>query len=153
MTTIKEITKKIFSVSYENELEDDTVSETYEIMAADLIANNKWSDVYASWFDYLVNDCKTEEEILNFANLFWLYNGYKQFIPNAVEFSAFFYANISFEHHPEAISVIDGIAWFALVNSGVICESKMSFDNYAPNDIPAIDESIKKWKEKGYGLR
>lgn len=90
---------------------------------------------------------------MNFANLFWLYEGYKQFIPNTVEFCAFFYASISFDNHHEEISVVDGIAWYTLVNVGIISKIELSFDEYAPSNIPQINDSIIKWKEKDYGLR
>lgn len=152
MKTIKEITKKLFSVSYENDLNDDKISAAYENMATELIKNNKWLDVYACWYDYLVNSCNGEEDVLNFANLFWCYEGYKQFIPNALEFCAFFYACVSFDHHPEAISVIDGITWYALMNSGIISQSELSFEDFAPANITTLTEAINKWKKKGYGL-
>lgn len=47
MKTIKEITKKLFSVNFEKDLDDNEISDSYENMAQDLIRNNKWSDVYA----------------------------------------------------------------------------------------------------------
>ncbi len=153
MRTIKEITKELFSVNYEDDFEDEEVADAYERKADEMIKNYKWSDVYACWYDYLINSCDGEEKVLNFANLFWCYEGYRQFIPNAVEFCAFFYACISFDHHPEAISVVDGIAWNALVKSGTISQSEISFDDFAPADVPAIGEAINKWREKGYGLR
>ncbi len=150
--TIKEITHKLFSVNFDKDLDDDNISDAYENMAEKLIKNNKWSDVYACWYDYLVNECKTVEKIVNYANLFWLYEGYKQIIPNAVEFCAYFYANISFQHYSASTAVIDGIAWYALVNSGIISKNDLSFDNFAPYDFPIITDAINKWKEKGYGL-
>ena len=151
MKSIKEITKKLFSIDYETDLEDDNVSEIYENLADEFIKTNKWLDIYKCWYDYLINDCKTEQEVLNFANLFWFYEGYNQFIPNAVEFCTFFYTCISFEH-PEATPVVDGIAWHALVNAGVINKFDFSFDNFAPNDFKILTDEINKWKEKGYGL-
>ena len=153
MKTVKEITIKLFSINFEKDLEDEKVSDEYETIAQDLIENNKWLDVYTCWYDYLITNCKTEEDALNFANLFWFYEGYKQFIPNAIEFCAFFYANISFDNHPEAISVVDGIAWNALLNAGIISEFELPFEEYAPVDIPEINEYINKWEEKGYRLR
>ncbi len=70
-----------------------------------------------------------------------------------MEFCSYFYTCVSFQHHPEAISIIDGIAWYALVNSGIIAEDDSSFEDFAPNDFPTIADAINKWKEKGYGLR
>lgn len=149
MTTIKETTQKLFSVNYEKDFEDDKIYEAYLDMAEQLIKNNKWTDVYNCWYDYLINKCQNEDDILNFANLFWCYEGYKQFIPNILEFSGFLYANISFEHHPEAISVLDGIAWHGLVKAGILKEKDLTFDNFTPYDVPLLVESIKNWKKKG----
>ena len=153
MTTINEITKKLFSISYENDLDDDKTSDVYENMATELMKNNKWSDVYASWFNYLVNDCKTEEEVLNFANLFWLYEGYKRFIPNAAEFCAFFYANISFDNHPDAPEILDSITCEVFLNSGIYPKESLYYDEYVPTSDPMIKNAINEWKKKGYGLR
>ncbi len=152
MTTINEITKKLFSVNFEKDLDDGEVSNAYESMAEELIKNNKWSDVYASWFYYLVNNCKTEEEVLNFANLFWFYEGYKHFIPNAVEFCAFFYANISFDNYPDAAEILDSITCEVFLNSGIYPSASLRYDEYIPANDPKIKKAIYKWKEKGYGL-
>lgn len=56
MKTIKEITYQLFSVDFEKDLDTDSVIETYENMAEELIKNNNWSEVYACWYDYLLNE-------------------------------------------------------------------------------------------------
>ncbi len=61
--TIKEITQKLFSVNFDKELDDDNISDAYENMAEELIKNNKWLDVYACWYDYLINECKTVKKL------------------------------------------------------------------------------------------
>ncbi len=148
MSTINEMTDKIFSVNYEKCFIDDSVSDIYEGMAEELIANNKWVDVYSSWYDYLINKCKTEEEVLNFANLFWCYEGYKQFIPNAVEFCAFFYANISPEHYPDAAIILDSITYEVFLNSGIYPRNSLYFDEYIPMNDSLIKNEVNKWKKK-----
>ncbi len=70
MLTIKEMAQKLFNIDFEKDLDDDNICDAYENTAAELIKNNNWLDVYACWYDYLVNECKTEEEVLNFVNLF-----------------------------------------------------------------------------------
>ncbi len=152
MTTINEMTRKLFSVNFEKDLNDDKVSDTYENMADELIKSNKWSDVYASWFDYLVNNCKTQEKVLNFANLFWFYEGYKQFIPNAVEFCSFFYANISFSHYPDAVEILDSITCEVFLNSGIYPKESLNYDEYVPLNDPMMKNAINMWIEKGYGI-
>ncbi len=152
MKTIKEITYQLFSVDFEKDLDTDSVIETYENRAEELIKNNNWSEVYACWYDYLLNKCKTEEEILNFANLFWLYEGYKQIIPNPVEFCSFFYACVSFEHYPDAVDILDSIT-FEVFQKSVYPNKTLYYDEYIPTNDPLVIEAINKWKEKGYGLR
>ena len=61
MTTIKEITRKLFNINFEIGLEDDTVSDEYKNIADNLIETNSWAKVYPYWYDYLINECKSEE--------------------------------------------------------------------------------------------
>lgn len=124
MRTIKGTTRKLFRVDFEEDLDDENISDTYESMAEELIENNSWSEVYACWYDYLINECKTEEEVLNFANLFWLYEGQKRYIPNAVEFCSYFYGCVSFEHYPDAIDILDSITLDVFENSWVYPNKK-----------------------------
>lgn len=35
----------------------------------------------------------------------------------------------------------------------IISEIELPFEEYVPSNIPQINDSINKWKEKGYGLR
>ena len=152
METIKEITKKLFSVKYETDLEDDEVYDKYVDMASQLIEKNDWLDVYSCWYYYLINNCKTEEDILNFAHLFWYYEGYNQVIPNPIEFCSYFYANISLENQLENSPVLDGIAWYALKNSDKYSNVEPYFENFEPLRTPEIISGIKKWKDKQNGL-
>lgn len=148
MKKINEVTKKLFSIEFEKDLEDENVLEYYENLASNLIKNNKWSEVYESWYDYLVSNCKNDAEVLNFANLFWLYEGYKQFIPNAVEFCAYFYANVSFEVYPDAVDIIDSITLEVFMNSLVYPKNSLYYDEYIPTNDPMVKKFIDIWKEK-----
>ncbi len=150
--SIKEITNKLFKVNYKIDSKDSKKINEYREIAKKLIEDNLWDDVFSCWYDYLLSNCKKEDEILNFAKLFWCYGGQKYYIPNAVEFCAFFYVSISFEHYPWASPVIDGIAWEVLVRAGIIDERKLTFDNYTPDDIPLMVAAIEKWRGKGYGF-
>ena len=89
MENIKTITKKLFEVNYEIDFEDDNVYYEYLEIAEKLIQDFSWDSVYDVWYDYLLNNCKDEDSILNFANLFWCYEGYEQKIYHAVELCAF----------------------------------------------------------------
>ncbi len=55
---------------------------------------------------------------MNFVILFWLYEGHMQYIPNALDFCSYLYAQISFDHYPDVFDALDGITFEALVNSG-----------------------------------
>ncbi len=111
--------KKLFGVSYKDELYgDDDLLQKYVKMAKKLIKDNNWPDVYTSWCRHLLDECKTEEKIVNFVILFWLYEGHMQYIPNALGFCSYLYAQISFDHYPDVFDVLDGITFETLVNSG-----------------------------------
>ncbi len=152
MDSIKEITNKLFSVNYNEDFIKTKKSEEYEKIAKDLIKNNDWDKVFLCWYDFLINECKTEDKILNYAHLFWNYGGYKYKIPNPAEFCAFFYVNISLEHHPWATALIDGITWEIFINEGIYSEDKDYFENFEPLLDSNLVSSINKWKEKGYGI-
>lgn len=147
MNTIKEITKKIFSIDFEKDFENEDVYNEYINIADNLIKNNNWINIYECWYDYLVNECKTEEQILNYANLFWCYEGQNYKIPNAIEFCSFFYANISFEHYPDADVILDSISYEVLKNSGIYAYKEIYYDEYIPLNDPVMIKAIKKWKE------
>ncbi len=151
MKSIQETTNELFGVDYEKDFEDEKTYDKYVDIAKELIKKNGWQDVYACWYDYLITNCKTEDAILNFANLFWCYEGYEQAIPNAVEFCAFFYANISLKRHPEAVSVLDGIAWNALIHSGIYSENDYYFEDFSPMSNPEIVAAIEKWQIRKKG--
>lgn len=150
---IEEITSKLFNVDYEKDFEDDNVSEEYLKLSKRLINKYSWHNVYLCWYNYLIKNCNTEKEIINFANLFWFYEGYKQYIPNAIDFCAYFYANISIEIYIENEPVIDGISWNVLTNSGIYSKNELYFENFEPYNDKNIIEAIKKYKgQKQNGL-
>lgn len=147
MENINEITSKLFIINYEKEFEDDEIGEKYFELANSLIKKYNWHNVYLYWYDFLIKKCKTEKEIINFANLFWYYEGYKYFIPNAVEFCAYFYANISMNTYIENEPVIDGITWNVLKNSGVYLKNELFFENFEPYKDPILTKTINDIKE------
>ena len=146
MKNIEEITNVLFSVDYEKDFEDDEVYYKYEDIANDLINNNNWNSVYECWYNYLMEKCKDEDSILNYANLFWCYDGQKHNVYNAVEFVAYFYANIDFKKHSEADYLIDGIANELFLNSGIKTQEELY--DYIPTNDPLVIDAIKKWKDK-----
>lgn len=150
MENIKIITKKLFEVNYEIDFEDDNLYYEYLDIAEKLIKECSWESVYDVWYEYLLNNCKDEASILNFANLFWCYEGYKQKIYNAVEFCAFLYANINIEKHSEAGYLLEGMTTEIFLHSGVYSQEQL-YDYIPTNDSLVID-AIKEWKKKGNGL-
>jgi hypothetical protein len=147
MKTLDEITEKLFNVDFEKDLDDEKKYDEYVNMAADTIKQNGWENVYKSWYDYLINCCKSEDSIINFANLFWSYEGYKQVIPNPYEFCGYFYANICLEKQTDIIPVLDGITWNALVNSSIYSSNDNYFEDFSPFNDEKLLESIDKWKK------
>lgn len=143
MNSIKEITKKLFSVSYEKDFDDEEKYYEYLDIAEDLIKTNPWNEVFDCWHEYLLTKCKDETSILNFANLFWCYEGYKHKIVNPIDFCAFFYANINFKNHPEADYLLDGMTTEIFLYSGVYTQEQLY--DYIPTNDPIIIEAAKKY--------
>ncbi len=148
MESIKEITKKLFDVDWDTLFLNDALYDAYEAMAKELIKNNDWKDVYACWYDYLINECKTQYKVVSFENLFLMYDGDEHPVPNAAEFAGYLYANVSLDEYWYESDTLDGLTRILLQNSGLI--SDLDFTNNMPSsEYPIIKDAIKKWREKG----
>lgn len=80
MTKINiDLIKMLFSSNYKytTEKEQKKLDEIFET----IMNNNSWVDIYKSLDYYLRNECKTEDDIINFVNLFGHYIGHDFEIP------------------------------------------------------------------------
>ena len=59
-----------------------------------LINRYSWNVVFEAWSNYLHKMCRTEEDVINFCNLFFLYGGSEQPIPEPYRFCASLYYRI-----------------------------------------------------------
>ena len=146
MKTIKELNQEIFSINYKHDFQDDSIMNLYIEKAKKLIDDNNWSDIYECWYQYLINECKDEESILNFANLFWCYGGADHCVYNAIELVAYFVAYSDRKKHPEWYPLLDGISRDLFKNSGIITNEDIIERDYYVLSDPRIWKEVKRIK-------
>lgn len=62
------ILKELFKSNY-LEIKDDELSKLEEL-AKPIIDNNPWDEVYGIFDNYLRNECKTEDDVINYVYFF-----------------------------------------------------------------------------------
>ena len=147
-------TKYLFNRDFLSELDDtndisEDEEEKYTKCVESLYKKYDWSDIFDSWNDYLLLECKTERDVMNFANLFWEYGGYKNYIPEPYKFLSYFYYKIDVNKHWDIIrDLIDGMAIEILHRAGVTGVTNSENPYYDPQEDPQFVQEIKKWKEQ-----
>lgn len=129
-------------ISEEEEQEySDTVEKLYN--------NYDWNNIFSCWNNYLLKYCKTERDIINFANLFWTYGGYKNYIPEPYKFLSYFYYKVDVNKHWDIMrDLIDGMTIEILHRAGVTGVTNSENPYYNPQEDPKMIAEIKKWKEQ-----
>lgn len=115
---IDEFTEKLFSINYFNDETTDELLEEYSDLARHTLAQNSWDMVFNSWYEYLLQKCEAVEEIINFANLLWIYIVDLSFkkrpinhrVPDPTKIIAYLIFKIDIRMYPETEPVIEGIA-------------------------------------------
>lgn len=83
--------------------------------AQSLLEKYPWDAVLTVWSNYLHKKCLTEQEAINFCNLFFLYGGSEQLIPEPYRFCAYLYYRIDVQKcladgHDEVFYLLDSIS-------------------------------------------
>lgn len=76
----EKICKKLFSSDF-SEISQEKL-EDLDSMAACVLKDNSWDEVYRFFNNYLRNECKTENDVINYVNFFFYYVGLKFYIPS-----------------------------------------------------------------------
>ena len=151
MDKISEITKYLFDCDYFAEDFDADDSYEHYDCAHKQMEDNMWSDVYNSWFQYLIDNCESPEKVINFVNLFSYYGGQDQAIKNPYEFLGYIYCKVDMDKYWDvAGDLFDSVAISILESCGKINTVKNPY--YNPIKDPEIIASSQKWKDKLNGL-
>ena len=153
---LKSETEYLYNRNFLGEL-DGTIETTeeedeeYEIRSENLIKTYGWDKVFAVWEDYLYHQCRTVNDVLNFANLFWCYEGHKHYIAKPYKFLGYFYYRMDLNPFKyDAIDLMDSIVIDILEKTGETYVNLVNFPDYAPEKDKKIIAEVQKWKSGKY---
>ena len=75
-----EILNKLFKSDYSNTTPEEFAK--LDEVAHPILQKNSWDDVYGCFDNYLRNECKTDDDVINYVNFFIHYLGLKFQIPS-----------------------------------------------------------------------
>lgn len=144
---LEKIIKTLFEVSF-NELDNEDEEEQLEILSEKAINDYGWDKFFEVANKYLRTNCKTPEAVVNFANLYFLYDLHNFPIKDPYSFLAYFYYIIDFERSKYDADILDTIVSGILPASGYKYGSL--FDNtwYTPETDEKLIEAVNKLKSK-----
>ena len=79
----KNILYKLFKTDYLKINNDELIK--LDELAQSILRTNSWDEVYKNFDFYLRNECKTEDDVINYVYFFVHYNGLKFKIPSQYE--------------------------------------------------------------------
>jgi hypothetical protein len=146
---IKNITKYLFNCDFFNDDFDPEGKEEHLDMAHELQEKYPWSDIIDEWHNYLYTNCRTAEDVINYANLFFYYEGADEYNPDPYKFIGYLYARVNMDTYWEqAGDLFDSIAIDILSNQQLINLAEDPY--YNPLKDKNIIDEIARWKATLY---
>lgn len=144
---IIKITEYLFSCRHDDPAFDADDSYEHSDAAQALIDEHGWKEVFPYWFDYLQKRCPREEDVINFANLFFYYGGSDQPLRDPYPFISYFYYRVdTSKYGGEATDIFDSIAIPLLSNIGAV--SLENDPDYVPEKDHRILSAVNCWKDQ-----
>ncbi len=138
-------TSYLFNCKFDDPTFDADNSYEHSDKAQKLIRDYGWNTIFPYWFDYLQQCCLTENDVLNFANLFFYYGGTEQPLRDPYPFISYLYYRVDTQKYGGTASdIFDSIAIPLLSNIGEINLEKNP--SYVPEKDPQIIKAIEAWK-------
>lgn len=144
--SIKDITNFLFNCNFTDDSFDPDGNETHLDVAQELMESYPWIDIVKEWHNYLYANCHTPEEVINFANLFYYYDGADNYNPDPYKFLGYLYAHVDMDLYWDiAGDLFDSVALAILRNQLLIdtCEEPY----YNPLKDPHILTEVDNWKQ------
>ncbi len=98
-----------------------------------------FKDFYYASFDWLRRNCKTPEQYINFANLYYYYGGSDFFVDNPYPFLAYLYNGIDWENDVENAEIADNVFESIAVN---MLQHAEIYHGYADEYDPFKDKKM-----------
>jgi hypothetical protein len=146
ITSIYDTTLYLFSCNFFDDSFDPEGQEEHLDRAYELQKSYPWIDIITEWHNYLYNKCKTPEEVINFANLFFYYEGVSNYNPEPYKFLGYLYAKVDMDIYWDiAGDLFDSIAIDVLQNQCLIDLTENPY--YNPLEDSNVIVEIDKWKQ------
>ena len=143
--TLKEITEFLFNNNFMDDSFDPEGEEIHLYVSQKLFESHPCNDIIQEWHNDLYNNCHTATEVINFANLFYYYEGADNYNPEPYKFIGYLYAHVNMDKYwDEAGDLFDSIAIAILENQLLINTSNDPY--YNPLTDPNILTAINNWK-------
>lgn len=147
MNELKNTTRYLFECDYFADEFDANDSYEHYDRAQMLMKEYKWCEIFEEWFKYLLENCKTPKEVINFVNLFSYYGGQDQAIRDPYDFIGYIYYRVDMDQYwDEAGELFEGVTITILENCGKINTVKNPY--YSPDKDPELIASIQRWRNK-----
>ena len=142
--SIKDTTAYLFNCNFFDDDFDPDGKEVHLDRAQELQEAFPWNDIIMEWHSFLYTKCHTPEEIINFANLFFYYEGADGYNPEPYKFIAYMYAKVDMDiYWDSAGDLFDSIAIRILSYQQLINLKEDPY--YDPLKDPKILKEISIW--------
>ena len=119
--TIKDTTLYLFNCDFFSDNFDPEGKEYHLDKAQELQESFPWVDIINEWHNYLYSNCNTPESVINFANLFFYYEGADNYNPEPYKFIGYLYSKVNMDiYWEQAGDLFDSIAIDILSNQQLI---------------------------------
>lgn len=144
---IREETRALFKPHYDHAGEANLkFCYAQEDRAKRLVEEVGWHELFPYWNDYLRSECPTQEDVVNFAEWFYSYDGPQKPIPDPIAFCAYFYYRVDIHSDLDKLqNMFDAICIEVLRRAGLIVG--WSDPYYAPESDARIVAEVKRLRE------
>ena len=141
-------TEVLFGKNLFNDNLSDEEFEALQDRAATLIDEYGWEDVFYCWKDYLFKKCHTIDDVINFANWFWSYEGQKYQIEDPYSFLAYFYYILDFKTQEyDSSDILFTLSTAILKKAGYKYADTYNNPEYMPETDPQMIEAVERLRQ------
>ena len=145
---IQEITDYLFGRPYDEDLSDEE-QEQLDELSEKQIETFGWKATFEDWMRFLTQRCASPESAINFAHLFWGYDGCAHPIDDPHKFLGYFYYRIAFDvMQYDNGMMLDGLAITILPKAGFSEADLVLNPEYVPECDPKIIAAAEQWRRE-----
>ncbi len=136
MKNLKDYTNYLFNSNFNSDDFDPDGNEEHLDTVEEIKQKYPWNQIIEEWTEYLYKKCSSNEDILNFCNLFVYYGGADNYVPDPYKFSGYLLYKLNDElDDNNTFNLIDGLIVSILEYQGLI--------NLNDNPYYSIEKDIK----------